>query len=332
MIRLMHSPIRSRSHRLLAALAVGLIVLAGLLLSAGCRSDGTTRRAAIASGTQSLPRVTATPLPSPEIDLSSSSVPQGGAFAVRLRSSFVSAAITHFNNQDFPMVASGDLWYAIIGAGQAVGSVEMLPAGDYSVAVTYQFQGESAVHSASLPLTISPTSFPVDAIQVSDQQALLLAPELEDEESAILKGAYGAFTPRQLWQGRFTQPVQGPITTVFGARRSYQGGPATGSHAGIDIAVPLGTPVAASAAGRVAWTGQLPDRGNGVIVDHGLGVFSGYFHLSAIKAQVGQSVNQGDVIGLAGSTGLSTGPHVHWEIVVNGINVDGLQWAQLSLP
>lgn len=230
------------------------------------------------------------------------------------------------------MVQNGDLWYALVGAGQPVGSVVMLPAGDYTVSVSYQFQGSPEVKSTSLPLSVTAGSFPIDAIQVSDQEALLLAPELEDAESAILKGAYGAFTPSQLWQGPFAQPVQGPITTDFGARRSYQGGPATGSHAGVDIAVPLATPVTASAAGRVAWTGALPDRGNGVIVDHGLGVYSGYFHLSAINVQTGQTVSQGETVGLAGSTGLSTGPHVHWEIVVNGVNVDGLQWDKLSLP
>ena len=312
------------------ARAIPLLLL--VLLSVACGSAGGARQAAIAAETQARPRVTATPFPIPAIDLSSASVPQGGAFAVRLHSPFVVAAIAHFDSQDFPMVADGDLWYALIGAGQPVGSVEMLPPGLYSVSVSFQFQGSPAVGSASLPLTVTPTNFPRDAIEVSEEKALLLAPELEDEESAILKGVYGAFTPSQLWQGRFTQPVQGPVTTNFGARRSYQGGPATGSHAGVDIAVRAGTPVAASATGRVAWTGQLPDRGNGVIVDHGLGVFSGYFHLSAINVQVGQTVSQGAIVGLAGSTGLSTGPHVHWEIVVNGVNVDGLQWEQLSLP
>ncbi len=74
---------------------------------------------------------------------------------------------------------------------------------------------------------------------------------------------------------------------MFAAKRSYNGGPVSGSHEGIDIAVPLGTPVHASAAGTVSWTGELPDRGQGVIIDHGLGVFTGYYHLSEIRATLG---------------------------------------------
>ena len=309
-----------------------MLVLVGALISVACRSAASPPHAAIGVAAPSSTPVTATPFPTPALDLSSTSVPQGGAFAVRLRSGFVAAAMAHFNNQDFPMVAAGDLWYALVGAGQPVGTIAMLPAGEYRVDVSYQFQGSPRVANLAAPLTVTPTDFPLDALDLPAQKALLLAPGLEQEEAAILKSAYGAFTPSQLWHGRFSQPVQGPVTTKFGARRSYQGGPVTDSHAGVDIATPMGTPVAASAAGRVAWTGQLPDRGNGVIIDHGLGVFSGYFHLSAINVQAGQSVRQGDIVGLSGSTGLSTGPHVHWEIVVNGVNVDGLQWEQLSLP
>lgn len=268
----------------------------------------------------------------PDVDLLPASVPQGGAFTIRLRSTEVVAASVHFDQRDYPMIHAGDRWVAIAGAGQPVGSAVMLPAASYPVDVTYQSQGSSNTSTTHLTLTVTATDFPVDAIEVSDDVVGLLDPQLEAVEAQILTAAYSTFSPVQLWQGAFAMPVNGPITTVFGARRSYQGGPATGSHAGIDIAVDMGTPVRASAAGRIVWTGPLPDRGNGVIVDHGLGVFTGYFHLSQILGEPGQSVDKGDTVGLAGSTGLSTGPHVHWEVVIAQTNVDGLLFVQREFP
>jgi len=184
----------------------------------------------------------------------------------------------------------------------------------------------------TLPLTVEPVDFPIDRLEVSPELLQLVTPELEAEEAQVLRGAYSAFTPVQRWKGAFAEPVSGEVSTVFAARRSYDGGPVSGSHEGIDIAVPLGTAVRASAAGTVAWTGELPDRGEGVIIDHGLGLFTGYYHLSEIDAKAGQSVGKGDVIGLVGTTGFSTGPHVHWEVVIGETNVDGLLFEKLMLP
>jgi murein DD-endopeptidase MepM/ murein hydrolase activator NlpD len=229
------------------------------------------------------------------------------------------------------MVENGDLWSAVIGLGQNVGSEDMIPTGDYPALINYQFPSRP-VYKAQVTITVTSTNFPADAIAAGDVDASLLTPELAASESAELEKAYGPFTPRQLWEGAFIEPVLGSVTTSFGARRSYEGGPVTGSHSGVDLGVPMGTPIAASAAGRIAWTGSLPDRGNGVIIDHGLGVYSGYFHMSKITATEGQQVAQGDTIGLVGTTGLSTGPHVHWEIVIGGVNVDGLQFEQLVFP
>jgi len=251
---------------------------------------------------------------------------------VRLRSSALAAASVDFRDRDYPLVQSGDQWYAMVGAGQNIGSEVMVPAGDYPAVVSYQFSGGKDVYTTQVTVSVTATSFPVDVIEPGAVDAALLTPELAASEAAQLQQAYGTFTPQQLWQGAFSLPVNGTVTTNFGARRSYEGEPATGSHSGVDLGVPLGTPVGASAAGRVAWTGSLPDRGNGVIVDHGLGVFTGYFHLSRITALQGQAVSPGDIVGLAGSTGLSTGPHVHWEVVIGGVNVDALQFARLTLP
>jgi murein DD-endopeptidase MepM/ murein hydrolase activator NlpD len=308
-----------------------LTILAIVLVFMAAKALRSSRVTIVQAGSAAVP-VTAKQPPEPTVELSATSIPQGGTFSVRLKSGDIDAAIATFRSRDYPMIGGDQFWYALIGLGQRVGSEDMLPAGDYPVSIRYQFTKSRIVASTQAMITVTPTNFPVDAIDVGADQVGLLAPELEVSEGAQLAQAYSAFTPQQIWQGPFAVPVQGTVTTAFGARRSYQGGPVTGSHAGVDIGVPLGTPITASAAGRVAWTGQLPDRGNGVIIDHGLGVFTGYFHMSRILAQMGQMVQQGDTIGLAGSTGLSTGPHVHWEIVIGGTNVDGLQFLRETLP
>ena len=113
----------------------------------------------------------------------------------------------------------------------------------------------------------------------------------------------------------FAWPVSGPVTSGFGTRWGRM-------HEGVDIAVPSGTPVHAAAAGTVIHAGWLGGYGNLVVVDHGNGVSTAYAHNTSIAVAVGQQVAQGDVLSYSGSTGNSTGPHVHFEVRVNGAAVD----------
>ncbi len=123
------------------------------------------------------------------------------------------------------------------------------------------------------------------------------------------------------------------MTTEFGTARGYNGGPVSTHHSGTDFGVDEGTPVSAAAAGRVAFAGQLTTRGTSVIIDHGAGVFTAYHHLSVIEVTEGQDVAQGQEVALSGMTGLATGPHLHWELIVGGVNVDPVEWTYpASLP
>jgi murein DD-endopeptidase MepM/ murein hydrolase activator NlpD len=112
-------------------------------------------------------------------------------------------------------------------------------------------------------------------------------------------------------------PVNGPVTSGFGMRWGRM-------HTGIDIAVPAGTPVHASASGTVVYAGWMSGYGYLVAIDHGNGLATAYAHNSSLLVPVGQHVAQGDTISLSGSTGHSTGPHVHFEVRVNGVPVDPL--------
>ena len=114
-------------------------------------------------------------------------------------------------------------------------------------------------------------------------------------------------------------PVSGPITSGFGMRWGRM-------HEGIDIAVPSGTPVHAAASGTVIYAAWMTGYGNLVVLDHGNGLATAYAHNSSLLVSVGQHVSQGQTISLSGSTGHSTGPHVHFEVRVNGVAVDPLRY------
>jgi murein DD-endopeptidase MepM/ murein hydrolase activator NlpD len=142
-------------------------------------------------------------------------------------------------------------------------------------------------------------------------------------------------SPDPRWEGPFRYPVEAEslrITSDFGTRRSYNGSEGASFHGGTDFGGGTGTPIYAPAAGKVVLAEPLTVRGNAVLIDHGLGLYSGYWHQSQIVAHEGQEVQAGDLIGYVGDTGLVTGPHLHWEMRLNGIAVEPLQWVMQSIP
>jgi murein DD-endopeptidase MepM/ murein hydrolase activator NlpD len=136
----------------------------------------------------------------------------------------------------------------------------------------------------------------------------------------------GGWTPAS----RFAAPLHGTFrhTSQFGSRRTYGNNPALSAHAGEDYSAVAGTPVYAPANGTVALAEQLFVRGNAVVLDHGNGVFTGYWHMSELQVKTGEQVEPGQLLGKVGSTGLSTGAHLHWEMRVEGMAVDPLQWLE----
>jgi murein DD-endopeptidase MepM/ murein hydrolase activator NlpD len=140
--------------------------------------------------------------------------------------------------------------------------------------------------------------------------------------------AAGDWTPRSRFGTPLPAGVAYAASSPFGSRRTYGGSSAVTAHAGEDYAVAAGTPVLAPARATVVLAEPLFVRGNAVVLDHGRGVFTGYWHLETIEANVGDQVIGGQVIGAVGSTGLSTGAHLHWEMRVAGVAVDPLQWVE----
>jgi murein DD-endopeptidase MepM/ murein hydrolase activator NlpD len=160
----------------------------------------------------------------------------------------------------------------------------------------------------------------LSAAEESQLEGLILERERELEAQQRAAGIAGG-VESEGGRGIFSWPVTGTITSPFGWRSNpFGGGPEF--HQGLDIAAPSGTPVTAAAAGTVIMAQWYGGYGNYILIDHGGGYSTGYGHLSAIYVSSGQVVQRGQAIGAVGSTGQSTGPHLHFEVRIAGKPVD----------
>ena len=153
-------------------------------------------------------------------------------------------------------------------------------------------------------------------------------------EEEVYEQIISPATPTRLWEGPFSPPVGEPICIRgwFGNRRSYNDGALLYYHTGIDYGVCADLNIYATAKGIVVYADESIIRGNTIIIDHGWGVYTVYCHLSEFHATVGDKVKQGQLIALIGSTGRATGPHLHFEIRVNGTAVNPLTWLGKTFP
>jgi murein DD-endopeptidase MepM/ murein hydrolase activator NlpD len=158
-------------------------------------------------------------------------------------------------------------------------------------------------------------------------------PAVTKPEEDLIAKVVSPATPTKYWNGIFTTPVDQPIfKSTFGNRRSYNGGPYNSFHGGTDLVSNANSNIYAAADGVVVFAGPLTVRGNATIIDHGWGVYSGYWHQKEIKVKVGDQVKAGQLIGLIGATGRVTGPHLHFEMIVNGIQVEPVDWLSQVYP
>ena len=198
--------------------------------------------------------------------------------------------------------------------------------GDYEFSVSATMgNGERAECTAVL--TVRAGKFATESLTVqkqfvepNEQQAQRTVAEQEK-----LRQIFDHTTPEKLWHGSFRLPLGGGVRgTNFGKRRILNGQPRS-PHTGADFPAPTGTPIHATQSGRIVLAEELYFSGNTVIIDHGLGIYSLYGHLSATDVAVGDSVKAGAVIGKVGATGRVTGPHLHWGVTVNKARVNPIQ-------
>ncbi len=160
--------------------------------------------------------------------------------------------------------------------------------------------------------------------------------EKTEAETAELQEIALKMTANKRWSAPFLTPASpqytGAYASYFGNRRSYNGSGYQYYHSGLDYFSNNGDGIFAAAAGKVAYTGNLLLHGNTTMLDHGWGIYTLYAHQSEILVNVGETVSAGDLIGKVGSTGRSTGPHLHWEVWVGGVQVNPLDWLNNNYP
>jgi biotin carboxyl carrier protein len=220
----------------------------------------------------------------------------------------------------FPFLPSlSENWTALIGIDLAT------KPGSYEVVFEGTGPHGAPIEIPMVRLEVHAKEFPTRNLTVDPK--FVSPPEEELErirgESRKVSGILAGIAPEKLWERPFKSPVPGASTSGFGRRSVFNGKPRS-PHTGADFRAPSGTPVQAPSSGKVVLTDNLYYAGNAVILDHGLGLFSYFAHLSEIQVEEGDLVRQGQVVGLVGATGRVTGPHLHWAVRLVGTRVDPL--------
>jgi murein DD-endopeptidase MepM/ murein hydrolase activator NlpD len=171
------------------------------------------------------------------------------------------------------------------------------------------------------------TKFPFSRYWLKPHKKKLLRRDLVNRDWAQIAKVLRVEQTEQLWQGKFIKPVAQEVSQGFGHRQIVNGRRA-GNHRGVDFASPIGTEVRAPNKGRVVFRKYLEVFGGTMVIDHGQGVQTIYFHLAKCYPEVGQMVEKGRVIALSGNSGVSSGPHLHWGMSVHDLRVDPLQWTK----
>lgn len=255
----------------------------------------------------------------PTVSVSSATAFQGGAVKVSVDKA--SSGTVRVFGRDYVLSGEGDGLAGFVGFGTED------PPGPTSLVIdVVDLSGEASQYTRSL--TVKATDWTVDYITIPppDPNAPPPPPGLVDEQPR-LNELYAGVSPRRWlddWQAPLPEPLH--VSGYFGEQRSFNGGPVQGHHGGTDLAADAGTPVLATNDGIVVLAERVLTRGNLVVIDHGGGIFSSYGHQEKLNVAAGDVVARGDVIGWVGTTGLSTGPHLHWELSVAGVLVDGLRW------
>lgn len=205
--------------------------------------------------------------------------------------------------------------------------------GRYELKVTAQKSaGEKIV--CSVRIAVKAGKFATERLRVGKQ---FVEPNPEqvkraNEERDRLREIFDRVTPERLWNGGFRVPLDGVTSgSNFGKRRILNGNPGS-PHGGVDLPGTTGTPVHAAQRGIVVMAEELFFAGNAVILDHGLGIYTLYGHLSEIGVKVGDTLEKDTVLGKVGATGRVTGPHLHWGLTVERARVNPLQLVKLLGP
>ncbi|MBZ5538461.1 MAG: M23 family metallopeptidase [Acidobacteriia bacterium] len=220
----------------------------------------------------------------------------------------------------------GPVWYGLAGV-----DVEAKP-GEYDLTLEAMLPDGRILRSVQ-PIRVSPSPYRTVRIRVPDK---FVQPDPEtlrrvEAEKEIKKQAFAHQAPAPEWSGSFVAPLKSTLSETFGTRRTFNGQLAS-IHRGLDYHAKTGTPVHAANAGEVVLARELFYEGNCVVIDHGQHFMTLYMHLSKIDVAEGERVKKGQQIGLSGSTGRATGPHLHLGVRWEGAYLNPASLMRLTLP
>jgi murein DD-endopeptidase MepM/ murein hydrolase activator NlpD len=267
-----------------------------------------------------------------QLRLTSSHPSQGSLELVEIRSySTLRKVVGKWDGKEIPFWQVTDSGHQPVDLQRALIGIDLQqPAGSYDFAVSGEI-AEGHAFTCVASLTVKEGRFATEKLNVAPQ---FVEPNPEqlaraDEERKRLREIFATVTPERLWSGAFRLPLTGVSTGGnFGKRRVLNGEPSS-PHSGVDFPAPAGTAVHATQGGRVVLAAPLYFSGNTVVIDHGLGVYTLYGHLSSFSVIAGDAVKAGELIGKVGATGRVTGPHLHWGLTVNAARVNSLDIVRL---
>jgi len=274
---------------------------------------------------------TATGLPSAFLSASITPLPlvQGGTEVIDVQTKEAVTLSGNLVDKPLNFVASGNEQIALQGVHA------LLDPGVYPLKIEATLP-DGSKQSFEQMVVVTSAGYLSEDIPLNDPSTL--DPAVTEPELQNIISLTSVFTPTRYWSGVFTSPAVDPtcFTSRYGTRRLYKvinsDIELPGFHSGLDFCGGEGLQIFAPAAGRVVFSAPLTVRGNATIIDHGWGVFSGFWHQSQTYVNVGDLVEQGQVIGLVGGTGRVTGAHLHWEIWVNGVQVNPMSWLDQAYP
>ena len=252
--------------------------------------------------------------PEPSVEISSNEASQGSILTLRLDRAF-------FKEEPVIETELGDAIFIEEDDGTYLSVIPVWYAqnpGDYEVKVSL---GE---RSFSKTVSVTRTQYGRQDLTVSSSTVASTrgAAGANEDYAEKIKSTYAMADPVQYWEGLFIRPVEGRVTTQFGMYRYTNGSTTATRHTGVDLAIAKGTPVPASNSGRVLFAGPVIISGNTVVIEHGGGLKTYYMHLDSIDVAEGDMVSKGDIIGKVGTTGYSTGPHLHFEVKIGSMSLD----------
>lgn len=196
-----------------------------------------------------------------------------------------------------------------------------------------EVQDEAGRRRLSFMVLVVKASYPVGPLALIEEDVQLDSTDVQQvaNDKERVRSLFRSVSPRRLWQAPFVAPLTGRVVGAFGSRRA-DGSTVGRPHNGEDVAASYGTDVSATNAGVVRMTGSYVFAGKGIVIDHGLGLYSAYFHLSEILVEEGASVSRGQVIGRVGASGHASKPHLHWSARIGGARINPYALITMNAP